>query len=279
MSRGKRVLRILVIAAATLAAGYALICLLVYLFQARLVYMPKQEIEATPADIDLPYEDVSFQARDGTRLTGWLVPADPARGTVLFCHGNAGNVSHRLDTLRILHHLRVNTLIFDYRGYGESEGTPSEEGTYRDAEAAWQWLVGDRGIDRARIVVFGRSLGGGVASWLAVEQEPPGLILESTFTSLPDVGARVYPFLPVRLLARIHYPTVERLPLVACPILVAHSPDDELIPYAHGRRLYEVASEPKHFLELDGDHNDGYLLTGQPYLDGLDRFLTRCLGE
>jgi hypothetical protein len=118
-----------------------------------------------------------------------------------------------------------------------------------------------------------------VASWLAVERTPAGLILESTFTSLPDVGAQAYPFLPVRLLARIRYPALERLPQIECPILVAHSPDDELIPYSHGRALFDSAPDPKHFLELQGDHNDGYLLSGQAYLEGLHRFLSLCLGE
>ena len=258
-----------------LAAAYLGVCVLLVVFQARLVYFPFREIVSTPDAVGLPYEAVSFEAEDGVRLAGWFVPVEQARGVVLFCHGNAGNISHRLDTLRIFHDLRLSTLIFDYRGYGESQGRPGEQGTYRDAEAAWRWLVEEKGVPHGQIVVFGRSLGGGVASWLALEHEPGALILESTFTSLPDVGAKLYPFLPVRLLARIHYPTLERLPKLQCPVLVVHSPDDDLIPYAHGRRLFEAAPEPKAFLELAGDHNEGFITTGQAYPDGLDAFISQ----
>ncbi len=278
-NRGERVVRLLVIAAATTVAAYLLMCLAVYLLQARLVYLPHRTLLATPDDVGLPYERVALAAADGVALAAWFLPVEDARGVVLLCHGNAGNLSHRLDTLRILHGLRVSTLIFDYRGYGQSEGTPSEEGTYRDAEAAWRWLVEQKRAKPERIIVFGRSLGGGVASWLAAEREPAALVLESTFTSLPDVGASLYPFLPVRLLARIHYPTLERMAAIECPVLVVHSPDDELIPYSHGRALFDAALGPKHFLELEGDHNNGFELTGQAYADGLDAFLTRCLGR
>ena len=258
-----------------LVAGYLGICLLVFLLQARLVYFPFRELVATPEAIGLPYEEVSFQAADGVRLSGWFVRAEGARGAVLFCHGNAGNISHRLDTLAIFHRLRLSTLVFDYRGYGDSEGKPSEQGTYRDAEAAWRWLVDQKRVPPGQIIVFGRSLGGGVASWLALEHTPGALVLESTFTSLPDLGAGLYPFLPVRLLARIRYPTLERLPRLRCPVLVVHSRDDEIIPYSHGRQLVEAAPEPRSFLELHGGHNEGFTDTGQAYIDGLDAFIAR----
>ena len=260
------------------AAAYAGICLLVFLLQARLVYLPTREIAAHPDAAGLPYEPVALTTSDGLRLSAWFVPAGEPRGAVLFCHGNAGNISYRFDTLRILHDLGLSTLIFDYRGYGESEGRPNEDGTYRDAEAAWRWLIEEKGMAPERIVVFGRSLGGGVASWLAAEHPPGALVLESTFTSLPDMGAWIYPFLPVRLLARIHYPTLERMPKLACPVLVAHSRDDTLVPYDHGRRLFEAAAEPKAFLELQGDHNGGFMDMGQAYPDGLDAFISQHIG-
>ena len=275
--KGKRPGRMWIRIVVMLVAGYAGICLLVYLFQAKLVYMPYRELVSSPDAIGLPYEPVTLHADDGVKLSAWFVPADKARAVVLFCHGNAGNISHRLDTLRLFHGLRLSTLIFDYRGYGESEGKPSEEGTYRDSEAAWTWLTEEKGVAPERIVVFGRSLGGGVASWLAATHTPGALVLESTFTALPDVGAKVYPFLPVRLLARIRYPTLERLPGIRCPVLVVHSPQDDLIPCAHGRLLFEAAGHPKAFLELVGDHNEGYMETGQAYLDGLDAFIAEHL--
>jgi fermentation-respiration switch protein FrsA (DUF1100 family) len=171
---------------------------------------------------------------------------------VLFCHGNAGNVSHRLDTLQFFRSLGLGTLIFDYRGYGRSDGSPSEKGTYRDAEAAWRHLVEQRQIPPERIVILGRSLGGAVAARLAADQRPGALVVESAFTSVPDLAARMFPVYPVHLLARIRYNTLKWIRRVHCPVLVVHSRDDEMIPFRHGRRLFEAAPEPKEFLELRG---------------------------
>ena len=255
------------------ACLYAALCAAVYLYQDRLLYFPVQAIAATPERIGIGFEDVWLPAADGARVHGWWVPAPGASRAVLFLHGNAGNVSDRLETVEILHRLGLAVLIIDYRGYGLSGGSPSEEGTYADALAAWRHLVGARGFAARAIVVFGRSLGGGVATWLA-EREPPGaLILESTFTSVPDVAARIYPYLPVRLLARTRYPSLERIRRIRCPLLVAHSPADEVIPYEHGRRLLDAANEPKSFLEMRGTHGDGFLTTGEDYVAGLRRFL------
>ena len=263
----------------TLAAAYLLIAALLYVAQARLVYFPTRSIEATPAACRLAFEDVAFAAADGTKLSGWFVPAENPRGTLLFCHGNAGNISHRLESIEIFRHLRLNTFIFDYRGYGTSAGKPTERGTYLDAEAAWNYLVKERNVRQDQIVVFGRSLGGAIAAWLAKEHTPKALILESTFTSLPDVGARLYPFLPVRLLARFRYSTRDYVRQVRCPVLVVHSPEDDLIPYRFGRELFGAAAEPKEFLELAGSHNEGFLLAGPRYVDGLDDFLSKHLGR
>ena len=263
------------VVAGALLAGYLGTCLMLLALQSRLVFFPTREIDATPADAGLPYQDVSFTAADGTRLHGWWVSAPGARGTVLFFHGNAGNVSHRLHSLRSFHELGMNTFIFDYRGYGRSEGVPSEEGTYRDAGAAWRWLAEERGVPPGEVVFFGRSLGGAVAAWLAGRHPPRALILESTFTSVPALGAELYPWLPVRLLARIRYDTLRLLPGVRCPVLVVHSPQDEVIPFHHGRRLWEAASAPKEFLEITGSHNAGFVTTGPAYEAGIARFLER----
>lgn len=258
---------------------YACLVALMYFNQTSIVFIPSHPITATPADGQLAYEDVWLQTKDGVRLHGWYVPAPQARGTVLFLHGNAGNISHRVSTLVILHRLQFNTFILDYRGYGQSEGRPSEAGTYIDAETAWSYLVETRGVAPEDIIIFGRSLGSGVAAALAQTHPPRALILESTFTSIPDIGANQYPFLPVRPLAKIHYNTLKRLPDIHSPVLVIHSPDDEIVPYRHGLRLYEAANAPKTFLTIAGNHNHGYLHSGSMYINGLDKFLAEHIPQ
>ncbi len=251
---------------------------LAFLFQERLLYFPLRGLAATPASIGLTYENVWLKTADGVKLSGWFIPAEPARGVVLFFHGNAGNISHRLDSIATFHDLGLSILIIDYRGYGQSKGKTTEQGTYLDAEAAWRYLVEERQIPPTKIVLFGRSLGGGVAAWLAQTHRPAGLILESTFTSVPDVAAQHYPFLPVRILTRVNYNTLDRLPAINCPVLIVHSPDDRLIPYQHAQRLFATAQEPKQFLELRGGHNEGFILSAQVYEAGLDTFITSLPG-
>lgn len=266
------------------AAVYAGVALSLLLLQGRLVYRPYKTLEATPADVGLAYEDLRLASGDET-IHAWFVPASSVheskdvRATVLFCHGNGGNISHRLETLAILHGLGLNTLIFDYQGYGESSGSPGEGKTYQDATACWNWLVGQLGEKPERIVVMGRSLGGAVAAWVAEEFSPAGLVLESTFTSVPDMGAGMYPWLPVRLLSRIAYDTRSRLARIDCPVLVAHSPEDDMVPYSFGRELLAAAGPGAGFLELQGDHNTGYLLTGEAYAQGLDRFFANIFSN
>ncbi len=264
------------------AAGYAAVLLGLYAFQSRLVYfpnMPSRALGPGPDSIGLAYETVEIITEDGIRLDAWYVPAREARGTVLFFHGNAGNISHRLDSLRVFNQLGLSTLIFDYRGYGRSEGKVSEQGIYRDAEAAWRHLTGERGIPAAEIVLFGRSLGAAVAASVASRHRPGALIIESGFVSVPDMAAELYPWLPARWLARIGFPTGDFLKSVSSPVLVVHSRDDEVIPFGHGLRLFEIAREPKQLLELRGGHNDGFLVSGRRYLDGLDAFLAAALGK
>jgi len=271
--------RVLVSVVLTVIAVYLGLVAVLFLLQPRLVYFPTRQIVATPNPLHLPYDPVAFRASDGTRLTGWFLRHKSPRGVVLFCHGNAGNISHRLESIQILLELRLSVFIFDYRGYGESEGKPSERGTYLDADAAWRHLVEERQVPPAQIVLFGRSLGGAIAAWLATEHTPKALILESTFTSVPDLGARLYPFLPVRLISRFRYNTRDYVRQVKCPVLVVHSPDDEIIPFAHGREIFEAANEPKEFLQISGSHNDGFLATGQRYVAGLDAFLSKHLAK
>ena len=269
--------RALFAAARIIGLVYIAFCLMLFLFQSRLVYFPDRELTATPQQAGLDFESVTLMTADDVRLSAWWVPAPNARGVLLFCHGNAGNIGHRVESLRIFHGLGLSTLIFDYRGYGQSEGTPSEQGTYQDAEAAWRHVVEERGTPPDRIVIFGRSLGGAVAVWLAGRHPPATLIAESTFTSIVDMAAAQYPYFPVRWLARIHYDSLKRIPQLGSPVLVVHSPQDEMIPFHHGRTLFQAANPPKQFLEISGDHNGGYLASGSVYEDGLRDFLAAYL--
>jgi len=271
----KTVLSILVV----LALGYGALLLLVYAFQDRLVYFPFRELAATPRALGLDYEDVRLTTEDGVRLHAWLVPAPAARATVLHLHGNGGNISHRLDRIALFRELGLNAFLVDYRGYGLSEGRPSEEGTYRDALAAWRYLTEERGVSDASIVIHGESLGGAVASWLAARTRPAALIVESSFTSAVDLGAEVYPWLPVRRLARFRYPTAAHLARVRTPVLIVHSRDDEIVPFRHGEVLHAAAAEPKRLLVIRGDHNAGYLRSRAEYLAGIDAFLNETLGR
>ena len=189
-------------------------------------------------------------------------------------HGNAGNISHRLDSISIFHQLGLSVLIIDYRGYGKSTGSPSEEGTYIDAETAWQHLTQEKNINSNEIIIFGRSLGGAVANWLADKYTPAALIIESSFTSIPDIGKHYYPYLPINLLARIKYPSIDRMNNIMSPVLVIHSENDEIVPYKFGKELFEKANQPKVFLDINGGHNDGFLISGDKYTDGINRFIT-----
>ena len=264
-----------------LASVYVGLALLLIIFQSSLVFYPEidREVVATPSQVGLPYENLHLETSDGVDLHGWYIPAPQSRGTVLFLHGNAGNISHRLDSVRMFHRLGYSMLIFDYRGYGNSSGKPSERGTYRDAEAAWRYLTEQRHIPSCRIVLFGESLGGAVAAWLAALQKPAALVIASGFTSVPDLGQRLYPYFPVRWLARIRYDAREYLRSVTAPVLIAHSPEDEIIPFELGRALFAAANSPKQFLELAGGHNDGFISMRESWVRVLEDFLGGQTGE
>jgi fermentation-respiration switch protein FrsA (DUF1100 family) len=261
---------------AIVGIAYVAFLLFVFFTQSSLLYfpnVPSRGLTATPDLVGLPYDEAEIVTDDGVRLHGWFVPAPAARATLLFFHGNAGNISHRLDSLRIFRELSLTVLIVDYRGYGRSEGTPSENGTYRDAEAAWRYLTEERGVAPAEIIYFGRSLGAAVAAHLATRHTPRALIMESAFTSVPDLAADVYPLLPARWLSRFHYNAKEYLGSVACPVLIIHGREDEIIPFKHGQALFAAAAQPKQFLEIQGGHNDGFLVSGRAYRMGLEGFL------
>jgi pimeloyl-ACP methyl ester carboxylesterase len=258
--------------------AYLAILLMVFLYQPRLVYFPQveRELTTTPRAAGLDYEDVSLHTADSVKLHGWWVPAREARGTVVMMHGNAGNISHRIGYLTMFNRLGYSVLLFDYRGYGKSEGHPDEEGTYRDADSAWRHLNEERKVAARDIVMVGESLGGGVATWLAQKHPPRALVLASTFTSVPDLGAQIYPWLPVRLLARVRYDNLARVGGIDAPVMIAHSRDDDIIPFSHGESLFAAAHEPKQMLVLAGGHNDGFLFTRDAWVAAVGAFLERA---
>jgi uncharacterized protein len=274
-TRGKR-LRTLARALLILLIGI----MLFRWFEHSQVYHPSRNLEATGAELGRPFEDVLFKTSDGVELNGWFFPANSdsprAQFVILVCHGNGGNISHRLDLYQTLLAFGANVFAFDYRGYGRSQGRPSEEGTYHDARAAHAWLR-HKGFTDRHIIVYGESLGGGVASELCLREVTGGLILQSTFTSIPDIGAELYPWLPVRWLSTIRCDTRAKLPRIHVPVMVMHSRTDGLIGFQHGERNFAAANEPKIFWELTGDHNDP-LADPARFLDGFEKFLTLVAG-
>ncbi len=270
-------MKMLLQAAIILLATYAALVVIVYFRQDGMVYFPDKDIWQTPRDVNLNYEEITCRTKDSLTISGWYIEAAAEKGVVLFCHGNGGNISHRLDSLKIFNSLDLSVLIFDYRGYGKSQGKPSEQGTYLDAEAAWEYLVNHKRKSPNHIILFGRSLGGAVAAEIASRQKPAALIIESSFTSVYDFGKKIYPWLPIKLLSKYSYATIDKINNIMCPKLIVHSPEDDIVPYEYGKRLFERASPPKQFLEIRGGHNDGFILSGTVYTQGLKTFIQTYL--
>jgi fermentation-respiration switch protein FrsA (DUF1100 family) len=255
-----------------LVVAYLTIVVLAMIFEESLIYFPVRYPDGDWEPREIQFEDAWFDARDGTQLHGWYVPHENASDFVLFCHGNAGNVSHRADQIRLLKELTgVSVLCYDYRGYGRSEGKPDERGILADARAARAWLARRAGVGEEEIVLLGRSLGGAVAVDLAAKDGARALVLESTFTSVPDVAAYYYPFLPVRLFLRTRLDALNQIRKFEGPLFQSHGDADSVIPYQFGRRLFDAANEPKKFFTITGgDHNE---LPPHGYYDALRAFL------
>jgi fermentation-respiration switch protein FrsA (DUF1100 family) len=258
----------------TLVLVIAIFSGFMYVNQPGMIFFPIKELQDSPGDWGMQYEDLTIDTADKIRLHGWFIPRGGPNKTLLFFHGNAGNISHRGDSIKIFHELGLNVLIFDYRGYGQSEGKPTEEGLYKDARAAWNYLTQTRGINDKNIILFGRSLGGAVAAKLAAEVNAGGVILESTFSSARDMAHELFPILSYLVPVRFDFKTAEYIKQVNCPVLVVHSPDDEIIPYSLGRKVYDAANQPKQLLELNGDHNSGFLQSQPRYQKELDHFIS-----
>ena len=227
-----------------------------------------------PQSIEILYEDVDFQAEDGQSLSGWFMPAPDAKITVLFCHGRAGNISDYLAKAKFFHEMGMNLMMFDYRGYGRSPGTPSEKGFYRDVRAAYDFLISRNDVDEERIVVFGESLGGAVAADLCLHRNVKALVLESSIVSVPIEARRLYPFLPVQILTSEKFDTLSKIRMIQIPKLFVHGLDDEEIDFSDALQLYYAAASPKEFLPFQGTHDDDIFKISRSYKDALSKFFS-----
>lgn len=246
------------------------------------VFFP-ETMEASPwaSLAGIPLQDVYFKSADGTRLHGWYLEGRSQAAPILWCHGNAGNISHRLENMLLLAERGIGFLIFDYRGYGQSSGIPNEAGLYADGQAALEQLLQLSGRSVEEVVIFGRSLGAAVAAELAANnRNVRGLVLETPFTSVKDVARHHYANLPVEKLLVSRFDVLERLPKIQCPVLVIHGTDDRIIPFELGKQVFESAREPKLLYTIPGaDHNNTYTIGGKEYFDQLEQFLTRGLTQ
>ncbi len=269
----KRIIKMIWSVLTVLVIAYLGLGIILYFRQSSFLYVPTAEVLYDPEQLGLNFENVQLRTEDDVKLAGWFIPAENAEFTFLFCHGNGGNISHRLDSINIFNGLGLNCFIFDYRGYGNSGGKPTEEGTYRDAMASYKWLRQEKKLPAEKIILFGRSLGGSVAAYLAGKVEVKGLIIEGGFTSYVDIGQKFYPYMAVRLFASYCYKTIDYVRIVNCPVLMIHSREDEVVPFEFGLKLYEAANEPKEFIEIFGSHNDGFLYSGEVYRQGLAKWI------
>ncbi len=235
------------------------------------LYFPLQKIEVTPQDIGLEYEEVFITTADRVRISGWYIPSRSPRATVLFSHGNGGNISHRLEKIRIFNDLDVNVFIFDYRGYGMSKGSPSENGLYLDAEAAYRYLLNEKNIPPERIIGYGESLGGAVVIDLASRHALGGIIVEGSFPSIRDMARRYFPFIP-GFVYKSSFDSSRKIKDVTVPKLHLHSMNDEIVPFALGKKLFDHAPEPKEFAALQGGHNDSFLVSRDLFIEKIDSF-------
>jgi len=248
----------------------------------RIIFQPNTFLERTPHALGLEFEDIYFTARDGVRLNGWFIPFPASTSTLVWFHGNAGNMGDRLENIKLLHnYVNVNIFIFDYRGYGRSEGRPSEEGVYLDGEAALDRVKNKtRSAGARKTILFGRSLGAAVATEIATRFESDGLILESPFISVAEMARVVFPFLPIRPLLRTRFNIREKIEKIKVPLLVLQGDRDDVVPYEHGKRVFEAAPEPKKFFTIPGAaHNDTYIVGGKRYFQQLKEFIDDCSGQ
>jgi len=240
----------------------------------RSTYLPLRNIEYTPETAGLEYEDTYVSSGRYSIINAWYIPAKDAEKVVLFCHGNAGNISHRLEKIKVFHDLGLNVFIFDYRGYGKSKGRPREYALYQDARAAYNYLIAKKGFQEKDIILFGESLGGAVAIDLATKVKANSLITESTFSSIKDIAGFVSPALGYFIPAS-RFNSTAKLPRVTIPKLMFHSVNDDLVNFAMALKLYNSAAEPKELVKLRGSHNTAYFDSGAIFQQAIQAFLEK----
>jgi len=238
------------------------------------IFYPTRSLTSTPKNVGLDYEDVYFKTQDGIKLNGWFVKAPRARNTLVFFHGNAGNIGDRLDKISLFNKFGVNVFIVDYRGYGKSEGKPSEKGIYRDAAAAYDYLIARPDVTPESLIIFGVSLGGVVAVDLAANKKAACLIVDSTFSSAADIAKVIYPFVPSFLL-KTKMDSMLKIQGVSVPKLFMHSRQDMTVPFELGKKLFDAANAPKEFVEIQGGHDDGYSISSEKYWSAIGVFLKK----
>jgi fermentation-respiration switch protein FrsA (DUF1100 family) len=249
--------RLLCLVAIAACIYVGMLVVLVFL-EDRIVFHPIPAADEWLSKPDEHIQDVDFTAADGMRLHGWWCPCEGARGAILHCHGNAGNLSFLgRCAVELREQLHESVLLFDYPGYGHSDGKPTEAGCYAAADAAFEWLTQTQGISPEQVVLYGESLGGGVAVELAHRRPHRALVLVKTFTSIPNVGQQRLPFIPAHLIAHNHFDNLAKIKACTRPVFIAHGSADDVIPFAEGQRLFDAANEPKQFVAVEGkDHND-----------------------
>ncbi len=257
----------------TVLCCFAAIFFLVKHLEHTAVFFPGKVISTTPAHAGLSYEDLSITTSDGIKINTWLVKAPVGNAsTIIFAHGNAGTMSERVMKIKFFHDLGFNVLIFDYRGYGKSQGRPTEGGVYKDAQAVYDYLQTRTDIDRSRIIAYGASLGGVVAIDLASKRKVAGLVVESSITSAYDMARRLYPSLPSWMMS-VKFDSLFKVGKITVPKLFLHSRQDEVVPFSMGHKLYEAAAQPKSFIEISGGHNDGVFITDPSVREEFRKFL------
>jgi len=238
------------------------------------IYFPEKKFDELPRDYGLNAEEVSVLTKDSETLHAWFVKADPEESVLLFFHGNAGNISHRLEKIAPLVQRGISVFLLDYRGYGKSSGEPSEEGLYYDGEASYQKLITEKNVDPSRLFLFGESIGGAVAVQIATQHRCAGVILEATLSSVKDMASTIMPLLPIHLVLKSRFDSLSKIATINTPLLFMHGTEDEIVPYTQGQKLFDAAIEPKEFYSIQGaHHNDTYVLGGEAYYDKILDFI------
>jgi len=261
-----------------ISAVIIILSLIFMIFEKQFIYFPSKYPDGYYNQaVNIPdLTDCWMTTEDGIKLHGWFVSADSAIATIVMAHGNAGNISHRYVILAALRKCGFNILIFDYRGYGRSEGVPSEEGIYIDGRTAFDYAAKLAQVDSKKIVLWGTSLGGAVAVDVASKRRAAGLILESTFTSAADMAMVHYPFFPARFLLRTELNSIEKISQINTPLLVMHGNKDSIVPFRFGKEIFDAANEQKEFFEIQGaDHNNTYIIGGTAYFQRVREFILR----